>query len=317
MNKKFLHFISKNPCMLNINGEHIGIIDNITSFEIDIIVNTSHIFVTNNPINNDNNQLPNTYKLDTINTPYSENKYVSVIPFPNNHYDILMLPFCYYQVNDSKIILNENIGKYFISIASDNLSRITIFSGSNIIFNINTPQLTSAKAEIKKDILIINGIIDNDTYYLLIIDTKDFSIIYNDHSHSIENADDYIQTLKKLNTLFHQGVVHKINIENKNIEKYHVYEKHNNSPLPYPLIPKAFLQSIMIGDEKTAKLLLGKDLQSSTLTQLQNYFGQIQSIFLNRHEISNKLNYTIYNSIYKNYNFELQDNKIVDIEEIF
>ena len=73
----------------------------------------------------------------------------------------------------------------------------------------------------------------------------------------------------------------------------------------------------MIGDENTALSLLDNNLQSTNISTLQQYFGKIKNIYLNRHNDNNKINYTIYSSNYKNYNFEIYGNKIIDIEEIF
>lgn len=319
MQENFIHFLSSYPCQLSINGQSVGIIDNSNTLELDIITKTENIYVSYNPISNGKNLLPYTFKLNTQNIPISDNAYIKIIPFPNNNYDIIMTPFYYYQIENSKIILNQQIGEYYINITSDNISRVTIFNRASIVFTINTIALKSAKAIIEKDIIIIEGIIDDYTYYLLVINASDFSIIHNDISHSIENSDDYIQTLKNLKDISHHAIVHKIDKRKKTCQDYRVYENNictePHSPL---LIPKVFLEGIKNHDEALIKKHLTQELSFTPLSKFQDYFGNIQEIYFNRHLVlQDKLNYSILTNTYKNYNFIMENNKIKDIEEIF
>jgi hypothetical protein len=152
----------------------------------------------------------------------------------------------------------------------------------------------------------------------LLIDSKNLSIIHNDISHSIENTDNYIQTFKRLNTILKQASVTKISLETKEIEQFYVFENNQIKISSNLLIPEAFLQSIQINDEKTTQSLLSEKLNKTSINKLKNYFGNINQIYLNRHNNNFKANYTILGSSgYKNYNFEIVNNKINDIEEIF
>lgn len=319
MQENFIHFLSLSPCQLSINGQNIGIIDNSNTLELDILTKTDNIYITYNPISDKQNLLPYTFKLNTQNTPSTANEYIKIVPFPNNNYDVIMSPFYYYQIDNAKVILNQQLGEYYINITNDNISRITIFNGASIVFTINTISMKSAKAIIEKDIIIIEGIIDNITYYLLVIDTKDFSILHNDISHSIENSDDYIQSLKNLKDISHHAIVHKIDKKNKTCQDYRVYENNichePHSPL---LIPKAFLEGIKNRDEALVRKYLSQELSFTPLSKFQEYFGDIKEIYFNRHLVlQDKLNYTIFTSKYKNYNFIMDNDIIKDIEEIF
>lgn len=319
MQENFLHFLSLTECQLNINGKHAGCIDNINNLEIDVITKTEKIFVTYNPISTNNKVLSYTFQLNTQNTPASDNEYIKIIPFPNNHYDIIMSPFYYYQIDDAKVLLNEQLGKYFLTIATDNVSRINIYSGSSIVFTLNTIKMTSVKAELKNEILTIEGIVDSNTYYLLILDTSNFKILYNDISHSIDNSEDYIQSLKNIKDISHHSLVFKINKKDKSIENYKVYENNEyKEPHSNLLIPRVFLESIQNNDEKLSKKYLSPNFSSTPFNKFINYFGEIKDIYLNRHLVlQDKLNYTIYSDKYHNYNFIMNNNKIIDIEEIF
>jgi len=319
MQENFIHFLSNTPCQIAVNGQNIGIIDNINVLELDIITKTDRIFVSYNPISDNQNLLSYTFKLNTQNHPTVDNEYIKVIPFPNNNYDIIMNPFYYYQIDNSKVLLNQQISQYYISIVSDNITRITIFSGASIVFTMNTIKIKSAKASIDKDILIIEGIVDDDTYYLLVIDTANFQILHNDISHSIDISDDYIQSLKNLKDISHHSIVYKIDKKKKNCQDYRVYENNTcrepHSPL---LIPKVFLEGIQTHDESLAKKYLSRELLTTHFEKFQGYFGEIKEIYFNRHLVlQDKLNYTIFTNTFKNYNFIMENNLIKDIEEIF
>ncbi len=320
MQENFLHFLSNTPTNIECNGEHIGFIDNEKVFEVDLLTHTNHIFITNLPVSKTKQSIPYTFKLSTENTPYTENEYIKVIPFPNNNYDIIMKPFYYYQLTDTKVLYNGNIGNYFLSITCNNKTNISIFSGASIIFNHNTERFNNVKVEKKQDIMIITGLTDNNSYTLLIIDCSDFTIIYEDKVQSIEANENNITSYKTLPTLCAHAKVCNINFDTKKSEKYYVYQ--DEFPLisfNNMLIPRAFLECIQVEDEQTSKAFLDKKIYVSTLQDFQGYFGKIEAIYLNRHNTDNhKVNYTIKsNDGYRNFNFLMDNNKIYEIEEIF
>lgn len=319
MKENFIHYLSAEPCQISINGKNIGVIDNINNFELDVITKTENVFVTYNPVSSKDNLLPYTYLLQTKDAPKTENEFIKVIPFPDNHYDVIMNPFYYYQITNSEVILNTNLDKFFVSIINDTMSKITVFSGASIVFTLNIPKLREAKAELKKDYIIVEGVISDETYYLLVIDTTNFQVLHNDISHSIENASEYIQSLKKLNNISHHAVVTKIDYTGKSKENFYVYEKDNaTNPTNTLLIPKAFLECISIEDEKGAKSYLCDTYANTQIIQFKNYFGDIREVYLNRHTVKqNKVNYTILSDRYRNYNFIIENDKIIEIEEIF
>lgn len=317
MKENFLHFISETPGIVSINGKHIGNIDNITCLELDIITKTNNIFVTYSPISDSQNVIPYTFSLSTLEYPSTNNEYIKVIPFPNNNYDIIMKPFYYYQVSHSNVLFNKSVGKYFISIVSDNVCRITIFSGGSIVFNINIQPLKNAKVDERKGILIIEGIVDDNNYYLLLIDSSNFEILYNDIVQSIEITNDNITSYKNMNTLCHHAQINKLEFLSKTKENYYVYANKNNTAINPLLIPQTFLECIKVQDEVMAKAFLSNNLAESNINHFNNFFGDIKNIYFNRHNFSNKLNYTIESNAMKNYNFIMENNKIIEIEENF
>lgn len=319
MEDNFIHFLSENTCLLDINGKNIGSIDNYNVMEIDIITKCEKVFVTYTPISTKGN-IPYSFLLNTKNDVTCENEYIEVVPFPNNQYDIIMKPFYYYQINTPKVILNTKIDKFFVSITCDNASKINIYDGNNVIFNLTTQLLTSAKCELIKDILVIEGVIDNNNYYLLLIDTTTFEILHNDVCNSLDVSSTIITSYKTLKDISNHAEICKFTFENKSKDIYHVYE--NNTP-KYPLhndlIPLAFLENIKIKDDTLAKHFLHECHTNTNISKFRDYFGEFHEVYLNRHQnIQDKLNYSIkVNNQYKNYNFIMENNKIKDIEEVF
>ncbi|MBE5758294.1 MAG: hypothetical protein E7345_05190 [Clostridiales bacterium] len=319
MKENFLHFISETPFILNINGETIEKVDNEKIFECDIITNTENMFVTYLPITTNKNYISYTYLLDMKSTPKTDNSNIKIIPFPNNHYDIIMTPFSCNNLTTPKVISNTQVGNYFVSIVNDANTKITILSGASIVFCTNIPLIKQAKVEMKKDFIIITGLISENEFYLLIINCENFKIVFSDYSHSIENTSEYIQSLKNLNDISKTAIVHKLDFKSKNIEEFFVYQNETDHKVKSDiLIAMNFLECIQIGNENKAKELLSDSYNNVNLSTFNNYFGKIKEIHLNRHEDFNgKANYTIIGDNIKNYNFILENHHIQDIEEVF
>lgn len=318
MKESFLHLLSETKGIFRINGQYLGTIDNKTNMELDVISHTKSIFVTFEPIEDSPRAIPYTFSLNTEDSPRSSNEYIKIVPFPNNHYDIVMKPFYYYQISQSEILFNGNVGKFFVSIIADNITRITIFSGASIVFSYNVERFSFAKVEEHKEKIIIQGVINDNQYRLIIINTEEFKVIYDDISHSIEETNEYICSYKKINTICNHALVWKFTYSDNNIEKYYVYENAPKKEINNILIPYAFLQCVSIGDESMAKNFLSNKFATTSINQLQEYFNKIDEIYLNRHNFSfAKQNYTIKSSSMKNYNFLIDNSRIQDIEEVF
>ena len=317
MNKHFIHFLSNDPCMLTINGTPAGQIDHFSKFELDVLLNTNKVYVTYEPVSKDLPAIPYSFLIDTNCKNLCDNKYIKVVPFPNNHYDIIMNPFYYYQISESIVLYNGQVGKYFISITTDTETTITIYSGASIVFSHRIEKISAAKVSERHELLIITGVIDDKTYRLMIIDTQNFSIIHNDISHSIEENIEEITTIKKLNTLLNHLVVCKVKFMSKTSENFHVIDDSLNSTIDSNiLLPMAFLQSIQIGDISSATNYLSNQLQKANIDQIKSYLGNFDEIYLNRHNVlPNKINYTLLGKEIHNFSFLIDDNKITEIIE--
>lgn len=319
MKQNFLHLLSSTPCTMSINGNFLGTIDNAFDFEIDIIPSVNKFFLEYNPICDKNNYIPYTVMFETNKSLIKcENKYVNIVPFPNGHYDIIFNPFSYLKTNETDLILSKNFGKYFVSITNSNFSQISIFDNEKLCFSKVIKSISTANCQIFKDVLLIQGIGEND-YFILIFDCSKHIVIYEDFVHSINVQSGYVETLKNTYDISHHAVVCKVDFETKLSQKYYVYEKnicHYSKCME--IIPQDFLECLKAEDESKMKTLLHTNLANSKLQNFQNYFGKFDKIYLNRHlNFQDTLNYTLIGNNIKNYNFIMENNKIKDIQEVF
>lgn len=317
MKQNFLHFLSEVPCLVGINGKTIEKIDNEKIFECDVITNTSELFVSFTPTITNKTYIPYTYLLKTNDIPQTLNNQIKIIPFPYNNYDIIMKPFEISPIETQQVLCNKEVGKYFISIISGYKTNVTIFSGASIIFTHTIENINKVKVEYLYENIIIEGI-SNENYYLLIIKSDDMKILFESKCQSIEKDNDFIECLTNLNDISKTAEVNKISLKDQKIDRYYVYQFNEEiKPTSNILIPMNLLESIKIGDENVAKKLLSDNFNSATISTLSNYFGNFNEIYLNRH--CNKIgifNYTIKGDEYKNYDFIIENNKIIDIQEV-
>ncbi len=317
MKENFLHFLSEVPAKISVNGKALGIIDNKNNFECDILTKTDRIFVEYSPLSSKDNFIPYTASICTGDIPTSENKYIEIIPFPNNNYDINLKPFYYYELRDARVILNKPLGNFFVSIISTHSSTINVYSGTSLMFTKTLPLFTNATAELKNNILIIKGVLESDEYYLLAIDTTNFEVIYSDQFASIEEEDSGLEILKYLNNLPHHAVVCKLTFKPYTKEIFYVYEKDCIVPPKSKyFVPLYFLDALKVNDEKACKSVLSNGIVGSPLSKFKHYFGDIKNVYLNRHSTTTYVNITTKSDTYKNYNFFVNDGKIEDIEEV-
>lgn len=316
MKENFLHFVSPVACSIYVNSKHLGTIDNKNVFELDILTKTNEILVTYEPICGKEKYIPYSVYVSTSHTPSCESEYANIIPFPNNNYDIILKPFLYHGIENSRVLINQSIDKYFVSILSSDNTYVTIYSGASIVFRDNIPPLKKATVEYTNSIIIIRGVIDENTYYLMLIDSNNLSILHSDISHSINITSDEIESLKYIDNLPQHAEVCKIQLKSKTKEIFYVYKngKPRDTICKY-LIPKAFLDGLKVNDEKLCKSLLSNTLSNSPLGKFKSYFGNIKAVYFNRHSSTPNVNYTILSDEYKNYDFILENNKITEIEE--
>lgn len=318
MNRNFIHFLSTVPGTIHINGTLLGTIDNTTTIEQDIITNCEKVYVTFEPFSDKNNYIPYTYVLKTDTRVECENEYINIVPFPENNWDIIMHPYTYTEFNDAKVLLSQNVGNYYISIVNDNATKVYIYSGQNVVFSKTLPLFSNAKIDHNKSLIIIEGVIDENTYYLLVIDTTNFAILYDDYSESIEINETHIETLKNIHNIPHHARITKIDTSTLGVDTYYVYSDGEARLAPNKYyIPKAMLECLLAKDEKELHRYMSNKYSNITVENLNNFFGKVDGIYLNRHNHKDgTINYTLLsNGKYRNYDFLISNGAIVDIIE--
>lgn len=311
--------MSKVPCFFSINGKYLGDIDNKNTFEIDIIQKCEKILIDYHPTSESEKYIPYSSIIQSTNNLSCSNNNVKIIPFPDNHYDLYFSPFEYLSSTQTKNVFSKNLGKHYITVSNDNRSHISIFNNVSLVLNKNIECLNAINASTKKDLIIIEGVKSKDEYYILIFDTNKQEILLEDTVHSINQQENSIDTIKNIHDQSHHSLVQKLIIETKELQKYYVYEDNIcTNPKAYELIPLDFLECLKVHDFAKAKTYLHHTLVNSQMSDMEDYFGKYNDIFLNRHYFKqDKLNYTLVGKNMKNYNFLMEEGRIKDIEEVF
>ena len=162
MNNIFLHFTSKQSFTLNINGNYIDLVDNIKKFSIDIIPNTTNLYVTYNPIGYDCTYLNYTQNIQIINNkPFCKSDYVKIIPFCENHFEIKFEPISANNIRSFEIVYNKNHNNISILINNTDSSEIQIFEGEKLKYKTNSKKIKQAESFIKENNLVIKCYVNN------------------------------------------------------------------------------------------------------------------------------------------------------------
>lgn len=311
-----LHFYSKTPCNVFINGEFIGIIDNEKQFFIDIIVLKPTVIVSCEPLCAENTTfIPVTFKLEYKNNKiFTSNKNIKIIPFPNNNYDIL-LSFNTVLVSTSNIF-NKKIDEYNIFACLETTSTINIYNKNNLLFSTNQPTISNISVEKINNVLVITANSFSDKFLLIFNTEKNICLIC-DLFYKIEKNNDEIKCLKKLNNTLKTGTVYDINLKDLSINNYSVFVD-NYTPLKeQSLIPLSFLEAVKNKNYNIAKTFLDDKFLETDNEKLNQFFGDFNEIYYNCYTVkSDKSNFTIVGENTRNFDFCLLNNKITEIEEI-
>lgn len=317
MNNIFLHFTSNQSFSLSINGNYIDLVDNIEKFCIDIIPNTNNLYVTYNPIGNDCTYLNYTQNIQIIdNKPVCKSDYVKIIPFCENHFEINFEPISANNIKSFEIVYNKNHNNINITINNTDLSEIKIFEGEKLKHKTTCKSIKQAESFIKENNLIIKCYIEKNNYFVLIIDLSNFEVKFEKYCNKIEESENDLKILIVANDLTKHALVFTYNYKNKLTENFTIYL--NNQPITThikTLIPLQFLECIKVGNLNFANSLLVEDIKNENVNSLKEFFGDIDNIYFNGYS-KEIINYTIENKgTYKNYTFEIDNNKIIDIIE--
>ena len=154
--------------------------------------------------------------------------------------------------------------------------------------------------------------------YLLLLD-KLGNIVFEDCADLIELNKNNISTLNKIQDIAKHGFVSIYKVEENNITLTEQYTVFLNQTPTYTknkyCISTAFLEALNLNNLKLARYYLSDEL-NATLNdqQLTSFFGDYTEFEPNFLLDANNSVFFVYNSnIVKTYNFEIKENKIVDI----
>ena len=321
MKNVFLHFKSVVPFELTINGNYVGLIDNVLTTHIDILTTKENLYVTYLPISLDKTYVPYTFNIKNIGEPICENNQIKIIPYSNNHYEIVMSPVDINNPITLKTIYSKTIDQYTIHILdSCDTSYIYILENNCPIFKTQIPKCVNCYCNINKNYIIIECELVN-RLHLCIYNLSTKSALIDKTVDSIKENKDTFKVLEKLNDILGQGIIYNIDLKNNDISKNVVFTN-NNTPNEIKhscLIPYAFLETIKQNNFATTKTLLDESLQNVTNNHFTEYFKEFENIYFNPYITSSlKINYVLeYKDGFSSYNFILKDGKIKDIEQVF
>ena len=305
--KFYTHISSTTPCTLSINGTNTYKLINPNFSWIDIF-SKQDFFVSFFP-NESNIFMPTSTKA-LSNTPID----IIKIPYINNHLELIYNPHKILTSKNDIIVLEKKVGDVYIKITNNGKTFINILNkNQQTILNKEIPDLLNITDEVSSYYLL-QGITKHNTYYVVIIDLNNNSLIFEDEFNIIESDSKNIKLLKFDNDLSQHGTVYIFDKKLHKYDNYAIYK--NNKPnivAKKELIPLAFLECIKLNDITLAKHYLKDNFVSNE--HITSFFGKITNIFFNCYE-TNKLNYTVQTNEYKSYNFEIENNKISDIEEV-
>lgn len=315
-----LHFKSNVNGIININGTFGDYIDNENKFSLDIIANSNKLFITYIPSDDKIKYLTTNFALSNITSiPSTDCVDVAIVPFPDNHYDVIMNPYIYKNFEGTTPLYFSDLGKGLnIAVYNSHCSSIVIFEGDEIKYEDCTALLKKVMCNKKDNYIVIKGECIDNRFYLAIIDASDFSVAFNGICDSIDEQEEQIRAIVSTMDTMNHGIVYSVNCLTKQTDKYLVNTKKAKLPKCKHVVPMYFLECIKIGDIKSCKNMLDDNLKNVDDNVIKSYFGNIQNIYFNSHNLGYKVNYTIKNETgYKNYNFILNNNKISEIQEVF
>ena len=313
-----LHFYSKKPCNIFINGELVGLIDNVQKFFIDMVVFSNTLVVTCEPISNSTETLiPISFKLTYENQKLTSSlPSAKIIPFPNSNFDVV-LNFKKLMLNNKTSLFNKKLGSFNVLAMIDSISTISIFSSENNLFTTQTDFLTNFEAEQINNLIVCTANTNSGTF-MLIFNTTTSEVLVCDEFMQIEKTENNIKALKNLNNTLKHGKVFDVDLKTSTVTNYNVYLEEFLSLSEQNLIPLSFLEAIKEEDFKIAMTYLDPKLNDVTEEKLKQYFDGIDEIYYNCYYLKQDVcNYTIISkNNTKNFNFYMVNNKIAEIEEV-
>ena len=313
-----LHFYSKTPCNIFIDGEHIGLIDNLKTFFIDVIVLKPTLIVICEPLcENNTTFIPISFKLEfeKQNLKSSLNS-TKIIPFPKNNYDIL-LEFNKLESTQKTDVFNHKSNDVNIMILTNDLSRISVYNNQQNLFSCTQEKLENFDIQTINKITLLTACAANNEKFLLALNTLNNMVLICDCFEKIEQNTNIIKCLKNLHNTVNTGKVFELDLNTKQVNTYNVLLKETQTQVEPNLIPYLFLESVKDENFKYALSFLDDRLCKTKADKFKQFFGEFTDIYYNCYNLKTDFyNYTIVGKTARNFNFYLTGHKISEIEEV-
>lgn len=317
MDIKYLHFENDSNVIISINGINVTNLNVYDNKFIDIAYHSNTAVISVNPCSTTKNQL--LCYTERIDFSKNNKSLIKVIPFRNNHYELKFEKIKAPISSRNEIIKDEYFGKLNITISNNSIGNILIYENSKLKKQLTTNKIVDADIKQRDDKLIIFCSLENEQYFASILNINNLETLFESITDSIEENDDKIKTLTKLNDFAKHGKVKSYNLKSGNIEEYNIYlneepNKTNNNLL----IPYAFLEGIKIKNFNLAKSYLSNNFDNISKEHFENYFGDIQNIYLDSYNLNSYvIPYVVEtNNGFDFYDFSIDNGKIIDINKL-
>jgi len=244
------------------------------------------------------------------------NNHIKIIPFRNNHFEVYFDKIEAPNIKPSNIIVEEYFGKLNIAILNNSCGNILFYENNKLKKQLTCDSIITAEINQLQNKLTIKCLLEKNNYYIAILNIDNLELLKEIICDSYEANKTEIKFLTKLNDLAKHARIVSFNYQTEEEDSYNVYL--NEEPTKtnsYLLIPYAFLEAIKVKNYNLARFYLGPNLSSVGDSHLENYFGNLQEIYLDSYNIENfKIPYVIKNnSGFENVDFIVENNKIIEI----
>ncbi len=312
----FLHFVSEMPFVLTINGEHASTVDNTKKFSCDVYTTAKRLIFSHFPTSDEKEFLPSTHTLTLDeNSPTSSSSNIEIIPCGNKHFEIVLTPILIKNESDTHLFYEESVGALSLIIMNGTKGNIYLYENNKIKLHKVVDVITHTETEHISGKLVIKCAFGDNGFYVLVVDTSNSEVIFENYCDSFETSDDTLKVLIKQYDIAKHAKVFEINLNTNNISDYAVYLQQSPTYTHCPhLVPLAFLQAIKVKNFALAKEYLSHDFANISDQHLLEYFGNFDKIRFNKHlSNQNKVCYLVKDGNYKCYEFVISDGKISEI----
>jgi len=311
MTKRCFHFKSDIAFGLYINGEYVD--KSIKQESLDLVVTSNSFCYMLCPIGGYLVENGMVYNQDKVTI---EGGNVELVPYKENHYDILFMPQKIQNLSKSDTVLQivqDNIG---IVVYNNPYGIIDIeFRGQTKILKQLQSSIKLANIEKIQANYVVSCLMENEQRYIVVVDNS--GIIFEQLCDDFELTDSEVKTITLLKDIASTAKVTTYNIFTNKTTSYTVIIEDRPIVKVRELIPMAMLQAVVAENYQLAKQYFSKNFEGIEASQLVNYFGNIDGIYYNRYLVNNEVNYTIKSdNVYRSFDFIIKDNKIEDIKEV-